>query len=164
MANPKKQVFFGTFVSSKSPKELNYRHDTLVCVDGEGKIVKVDNEGCDRDQLGQRLHELLGWKLSEVDVHIAKSGEFFFPGFVGEYSYRAFYKAYTNKSRFPCSCISVPKRGHIWKDNASGLVRKVHVSPRVQSQGLEQGASSIWLMCATNIISRNNNGGLLCDN
>lgn len=84
MANSKNKVFLGTFISSKNPKELNYHHNTLVCVDGEGKIVKVDHEGGDPDQLGTSLSELMGWKLSEVDVHIAKPGEFFFPGFVGE--------------------------------------------------------------------------------
>lgn len=99
MANSKKKVFFGTFISSKDPKELNYHHDSIVCVDGEGKIIKVDNEGCDRGQLGLRLRELMGWELSEVDVHIAKPGEFFFPGFVGEYPVHRehVYKTYTNK-------------------------------------------------------------------
>lgn len=84
MAGQKKQVFVGTFISSKNPKELNYNHDRLVCVDEEGKIVKVDTEGGSADQIEERLAKLLNWKLSEVDVHIAKPGEFFFPGFVGE--------------------------------------------------------------------------------
>lgn len=91
MANSKKKVFFGTFISSKDPKELNYHHDSIVCVDGEGKIIKVDNEGCDRGQLGLRLRELLGWELSEVDVHIAKPGEFFFPGFVDSHVHASQY-------------------------------------------------------------------------
>lgn len=84
MAGPKKQVFVGTFISSKSPKELDYQHDTIVCVDGEGRIVKVDTEGGSTEQIGKRLRETLNWELSDVDVHIAKPGQFFFPGFVGE--------------------------------------------------------------------------------
>lgn len=101
MANSKKKVFLGTFVSSKSPKELDYYHDTLVCVDEEGKIVKVDHEGGDAERIGERLSETLGWKLSEVDVHVAKPGEFFFPGFVGEYHIRPCQEVCTNKPQTP---------------------------------------------------------------
>ncbi|KAF4471690.1 guanine deaminase [Fusarium albosuccineum] len=82
MTGLRKQVFVGTFISSKSPNELNYLHDALVCVDGEGRIVKVDNECGSASEVEKRLLKTLGWKLSEVDIHVAQPGQFFFPGFI----------------------------------------------------------------------------------
>ncbi|KAF4966191.1 hypothetical protein FSARC_6075 [Fusarium sarcochroum] len=91
MAGLKKQVFVGTFISSKSPKELNYHHNALVCVDGEGRIVKVDTEGGSTDQIEKRLLRILDWQVSEVDIHIAKPGEFFFPGFIDSHVHASQY-------------------------------------------------------------------------
>ncbi|KAF4998352.1 hypothetical protein FGRMN_3232 [Fusarium graminum] len=91
MAVSKKQAFVGTFISSKNPKELNYHHDSLVCVDEEGRIVKVDTEGVSQDQIGDRLLKTLGWELSEVNLYIAKPGEFFFPGFVDSHVHASQY-------------------------------------------------------------------------
>ncbi|KAJ4270512.1 hypothetical protein NW762_002199 [Fusarium torreyae] len=91
MAGLKKQVFIGTFISSKNPKELNYHHNALICVDGEGRIVKVDTEGGNTDHIEKRLLKVLGWELSEVDIHIAKPGEFFFPGFIDSHVHASQY-------------------------------------------------------------------------
>lgn len=84
MTGLKKQVFAGTFISSKSPQELNYLHNAVICVDGEGRIVRVDKEPGSVSKLENTL-KTLGWAASEVDIHVAQPGQFFFPGFIGEF-------------------------------------------------------------------------------
>ncbi|KAF4982745.1 hypothetical protein FZEAL_1698 [Fusarium zealandicum] len=82
MAGLKKQVFIGTFISSNDSRNLDYLHNTVICVDGEGRIVRVDKEHGTSDQPEETLLRSLGWELSEVDIHVAKPGQFFFPGFI----------------------------------------------------------------------------------
>ncbi|KAM6515870.1 hypothetical protein FALCPG4_014076 [Fusarium falciforme] len=81
MTGLRKQVFAGTFISSKSPQELNYLHNALICVDGEGRIARVDKEPGSVSKLEKTL-KTLGWAASEVDIHVAQPGQFFFPGFI----------------------------------------------------------------------------------
>ncbi|KAF7546586.1 hypothetical protein G7Z17_g8333 [Cylindrodendrum hubeiense] len=82
MPGLRKQIFLGTFISSKSRQELQYLHDAAVCVDSHGKIVKVDVDCTSAELIDDRLLNKLGWEKSEVDVHVAKPGQFFFPGFI----------------------------------------------------------------------------------
>ncbi|ORY65188.1 guanine deaminase [Pseudomassariella vexata] len=79
--NAKKQAFVGTFVHSKKLDELEYLHDTVVCVDPSGKIVAVERE-CDAKKAEQILFAKLGWDAADVQVHVCKEGQFFFPGFI----------------------------------------------------------------------------------
>ncbi|KAM0438811.1 hypothetical protein ACHAPT_001571 [Fusarium lateritium] len=81
MTGLRKQVFVGTFISSKSPQELNYLHNAVICVDGEGRIARVDKEPGSVSKLEKTL-KLLGWAPSEVEIHVAQPGQFFFPGFI----------------------------------------------------------------------------------
>ncbi|OLN97382.1 putative guanine deaminase 1 [Colletotrichum chlorophyti] len=74
-------LFLGTFVHSKTRERLEYLHDAAVCVDSEGTIVAVE-EGCDRGKAEAELIPRLGWTTGEVDVHVGKDGQFFFPGFI----------------------------------------------------------------------------------
>ncbi|KAL6860487.1 hypothetical protein ACO1O0_004515 [Amphichorda felina] len=76
----RRQVFVGTFVHSKSRTELDYLHDSVVCVDEHGVIVKVER-GCGAEATTALL-ESLGWPEAEVDVVACKEGQFFFPGFI----------------------------------------------------------------------------------
>ncbi|KAM5348440.1 hypothetical protein ACJ41O_008264 [Fusarium nematophilum] len=75
MAGLKKQVFVGTFIYSKSAKELKYLHNTAVYVDSDGKIVKVDQESGNGDQVEIKQLNKLGWDLSEVDLRVAQPGQ-----------------------------------------------------------------------------------------
>ena len=77
----RRQVFLGTFIHSKSRTELDYLHDSAVCVDEHGVIVKVER-GCGVETVTPLL-ESLGWSEAEVDVVTCKEGQFFFPGFIG---------------------------------------------------------------------------------
>ncbi|KFH44574.1 guanine deaminase-like protein [Hapsidospora chrysogenum ATCC 11550] len=89
----RRQVFLGTFIHSRSRTELEYLHDSAVCVDEHGVIVKVERGGCGGSGSGSgsgsgdttsssRLLQSLGWSEGEVDVVACREGEFFFPGFI----------------------------------------------------------------------------------
>jgi hypothetical protein len=83
-AAPAHQIFLGTFVHSRSREELAYLHNTAVLVDSSGTIVAVE-EDCDKTKAKQVATQRLGWQLSGVTIISAKEGQFFFPGFIGQY-------------------------------------------------------------------------------
>jgi guanine deaminase len=76
-------VFLGTFIHSKSLEELEFLHDTAVCVDYKGTIVAIE-PGFDQSKAEEVLFPKLGWTKAAVTVNIAKPGQFYFPGFIGE--------------------------------------------------------------------------------
>ncbi|KAF6803312.1 guanine deaminase [Colletotrichum musicola] len=76
------QLFLGTFVHSRTKEELEYLHDTAVCVDAAGTIVAVEGECGSLARAEEVLFPRLGWTRGEVQTHEAKEGEFFFPGFI----------------------------------------------------------------------------------
>ena len=78
------QVFVGTVIHCKSRTELEFMHDTAVAVDAKGKIVAVVTGDGDVSTAKEKLLGQLGWREAEVDLHTAKPGQFFFPGFIGE--------------------------------------------------------------------------------
>lgn len=85
MAPPRrKQIFYGTFISSKSRNELEFWHDTALYVDEEGKIVKKSKFQRHEFDNEPSVWTCMGWQRDEVDISIAKEGQFFFPGFIGE--------------------------------------------------------------------------------
>ncbi|KAI0914669.1 guanine deaminase [Ustulina deusta] len=76
------QVFFGTFIHSKSLGELEYLHNTAVCVDTSGKIVAVEAD-CNLQKAVETLYDRLGWSPDDVVITEARDKrEFFFPGFI----------------------------------------------------------------------------------
>ncbi|TGJ80116.1 hypothetical protein E0Z10_g8649 [Xylaria hypoxylon] len=78
----KNQVFLGTFIHSKSLGELEYLHNTAVCVDASGKIVAIETN-CNQQKAVETLYARLGWSLDNVSVTLTRDGrQFFFPGFV----------------------------------------------------------------------------------
>ncbi len=79
--NQKDQLFIGTFIHSKKLNELEFLHDTAVCVDKSGKIVAVEPQ-CDLDKARETLYPKFGWGAADVDVTVAKEGQFFFPRFI----------------------------------------------------------------------------------
>lgn len=82
---PKNKLFLGSFVHSKLLDELEYLHNTVVCVDKSGTIVAVERE-CDEAKARSTLFPRLGWDVADVEVVSAADGQFFFPGFVGMFS------------------------------------------------------------------------------
>ncbi len=78
------QLFLGTFIHSKSLAELEYLHDTAVCVDAAGKIVAVEPQ-CDLKKAEEVVFPRLGWSAGSVTVHKCKDGQFYFPGFIGQF-------------------------------------------------------------------------------
>ncbi|RYO89626.1 hypothetical protein DL764_008546 [Monosporascus ibericus] len=75
------QIFIGTFIHSKKLDELEYLHDTAICVDKTGKIIAIEPQ-CDQKKAEMSLYPTLGWSAADVAVTIAKDGQFFFPGFI----------------------------------------------------------------------------------
>ncbi|KAF4846508.1 putative guanine deaminase [Colletotrichum siamense] len=75
------QLFLGTFIHSKTREELDYLHDTAICVDATGTIVAVEKCGS-RAEAEEVLFPRLGWEKGDVKVHVGKEGQFFFPGFI----------------------------------------------------------------------------------
>jgi len=82
MAANKRTLFLGTFIHSKSLNELEYLHDTAICVDKRGVIVGIE-KGVDEKKAEEILFAKLGWKRDDVEVKVARDGEFYFPGFIG---------------------------------------------------------------------------------
>jgi guanine deaminase len=85
MAATTKKLFLGSFVHSKALDELEYLHNTAVCVDESGTIVAVEEE-CDEAKAKETVLPRLGWGEADVEVVKAKDSQFFFPGFIGERS------------------------------------------------------------------------------
>ena len=84
-----RSLFLGSFIHSKSLDELEYLHDTAICVDQNGVIVAVE-PGYNLSKAEEVLFPKLGWKKEEVSVKVAKEGQFFFPGFIGLSHYCSF--------------------------------------------------------------------------
>ncbi|KAI0022559.1 guanine deaminase [Xylariomycetidae sp. FL0641] len=81
VAGMQNQLFLGTFVHSKKLDELEYLHNTAICVDTAGQIVAVEAE-CDQGRAESLLYPKLGWDKETVRVTVTKKGQFFFPGFI----------------------------------------------------------------------------------
>lgn len=78
-------VAVGTFVHSQTRQELEFLHNTVICVDGHGKIAKID-KAAEQEDVQAKAHaaiDELGWKREEVDWHVCETGQYFFPGFIG---------------------------------------------------------------------------------
>ena len=84
---PKRLVVTGTFVHSRSRQELEFMHNTVVCVDGNGKIVAIENasDGNRLEEMALAVIDKLGWDSKDDDIvwHTCEPGQFFFPGFIG---------------------------------------------------------------------------------
>ncbi|GAP85986.1 putative guanine deaminase [Rosellinia necatrix] len=78
---PRNQVFLGTFVHSKTLGELEYLHNTAICVDASGKITAVE-ANCDQQKALETLYAKLGWSPDDLAITVARDGQFFFPGFI----------------------------------------------------------------------------------
>ncbi|KAI0008928.1 guanine deaminase [Xylariaceae sp. FL0662B] len=79
--NKKNQLFLGTFIYSKKLGELQYLHNSAVCVDKSGKIVAIEQK-YDRAKAEETLYSQLGWTADDVVVITGQDGQFFFPGFI----------------------------------------------------------------------------------
>lgn len=79
----KNQLFLGSFVHSKALNELEYLHNAAVCVYKTGVIVAVEKD-CDEATARTTLLPRLGWPEDDLQVTIARDGQFFFPGFIGQ--------------------------------------------------------------------------------
>lgn len=80
------QILLGTFIHSKSRRQLEYLHHAAVAVDGQGMICAVvqSREGVEDPR--EEVLKVMGWtdkEEEEVDVVQCREGEFFFPGFIG---------------------------------------------------------------------------------
>ncbi|KAI0539311.1 guanine deaminase [Xylaria digitata] len=122
----KNQVFFGTFIHSKSLNELEYLHNAAVCVDTSGKIVAVETD-CNQQKAIETAYTRLGWSLDNVSVTLARAGQFFFPGFVDTHIHASQYPNvgifgkstlldWLNKYTFPmeASLSSLPKARRVY--------------------------------------------------
>lgn len=85
MSPQRKLLLLGTFVHSKTQQHLEFLHNAGVAVDEQGKIAAIERDVADVGEAKARLVQQLGWNEAEVDVTVAGEGQFFFPGFVGEF-------------------------------------------------------------------------------
>jgi guanine deaminase len=87
MSPQRKLLLLGTFVHSRTQQDLEFLHNAGIAVDAEGKIAAVERDAAAADvsETKARLLKRLGWNEAEVDVTVAAEGQFFFPGFVGEF-------------------------------------------------------------------------------
>jgi guanine deaminase len=76
----------GSFVHSKSLDQLEFLHEAAVFVDEKGVIVALEQK-CTQKQATENILPKLGWSSGDVSIRIAKPGQFFFPGFIGQSSY-----------------------------------------------------------------------------
>ncbi|KAK5636544.1 hypothetical protein RRF57_012256 [Xylaria bambusicola] len=87
----KNQVFFGTFVHAKHLGELEFLHNTAVCVDTSGKIVAVE-PNCNQQKTVEALYARLRWSLEDTSVTLGWDKRlFFFPGFVDTHAHASQY-------------------------------------------------------------------------
>lgn len=77
------QLLLGTFVHSKSRRELDVFHNSAVVVDAHGKIVAVERECASIEAAKTQALAKLGWDANDVEIHTTKESQFFFPGFIG---------------------------------------------------------------------------------
>ncbi|CZT46583.1 related to guanine deaminase [Rhynchosporium secalis] len=80
-ASSPKTLFLGSFVHSKSLGELDFLHDSAVCVDEKGVIVALEKD-CDQKLIEENVFPKLGWTANEVTIRTSRPGQFFFPGFI----------------------------------------------------------------------------------
>ncbi|KAK2629629.1 hypothetical protein QTJ16_000449 [Diplocarpon rosae] len=80
-SNTQNTLFLGSFVHSKSLGELEFLHDSALCVDRKGVIVAFE-KNCDRTTVEKNIFPKLGWTVSLVSVRSSRPRQFFFPGFV----------------------------------------------------------------------------------
>ncbi|KAI9050491.1 hypothetical protein LZ554_005654 [Drepanopeziza brunnea f. sp. 'monogermtubi'] len=76
-----KTLFLGSFVHSKTLGNLEFLHDSAVCVDEKGLIVAIERD-CDQKKVQETVLPRLGWTAGEISVRASQRGQFFFPGFV----------------------------------------------------------------------------------
>lgn len=77
-----KTLFLGSFVHSKDLANLEFLHDSAVCVDETGVIVALERD-CGRKTAEDTVLPKLGWTVDEIQIRAAQPGQFFFPGFIG---------------------------------------------------------------------------------
>lgn len=79
------QLLLGTFVHSKSRRELDIVHNAAIAVDTNGKIAAVQRECGSVEAAKEQALNKLGWNATDIDIYVCRDGQFFFPGFIGEY-------------------------------------------------------------------------------
>ncbi|KAI1764569.1 guanine deaminase [Hypoxylon sp. FL1150] len=120
------QIFLGTFIHSVKLGELEYLHDTAVCVDKDGRIVAVEPQ-CDLKNIKETMCQKLSWEPHDLAITITKEGQFFFPGFVDTHIHAPQYPNagifgkstlldWLNKYTFPmeASLESLPKARRVY--------------------------------------------------
>lgn len=103
-----RQILLGTFIHSKSRTELEYMHNAAVAVNSHGTIAAVALECDSLENAKEKVLRETGWSDEEDDnddegeIHVvqcAGEGQFFFPGFVGQYF------KFLQTTRFVSSCL-----------------------------------------------------------
>jgi guanine deaminase len=82
----RRQLFLGTFVHSKSKTELEYLHDAVVAVNEQGVILSISSNCKDLSAAAHAAREAAHWEENSVDTYKCQDGQFFFPGFIGEFN------------------------------------------------------------------------------
>jgi hypothetical protein len=126
-----KSLFLGNFVHSKSLDELEFLHETAVCVDDKGVIVAIEKVG-DQKKAEETLFPKLGWIVGEVSVRIAKPGQFFFPGFIGLFP-SPIIDLLLIMLRYSYPCLPISQCRNLWQDHSPRLAEHLHLSYGKQS-------------------------------
>jgi guanine deaminase len=107
-----KSLFLGSFIHSKGLDELEFLHETAICVDDRGVIVAIQ-KARDQKAAEETLFPQLGWTVGKVSVRIAKPGQFFFPGFIGLCT-SPIIELLLILSRYSYPCLSVSQCRNLW--------------------------------------------------
>ncbi|KAM7198598.1 Metallo-dependent hydrolase [Naviculisporaceae sp. PSN 640] len=76
------QLFYGSFIYSKTLDELEYLHDAILAVNSEGKIIAIERECGGKDKALGKIGQRLGGDVSGLKIFATSEGQFFFPGFI----------------------------------------------------------------------------------
>lgn len=152
-----KQLFLGTFIHSKTAEALEYLEETAVAVDATGRIVAIEGQCGSQQQAESRIYPRLGWTASDIVVHAAGPGQFFFPGFIDTHIHAPqfpnsglFGKStlldWLNKYTFPmeASLAALPKARRVYR----------HVVARTLAHGTTTAAYYATIdVAATNLLA-----------
>lgn len=161
-SSSQKTLFLGSFVHCKSLGELEFLHDSAVCVDEKGIIVAFE-KGCDQKKVEETVYPKLGWTAGEVTVRTSQPGQFFFPGFIGLLSHSSIYLILCQpNSRYPYPRITVSQRRNLRQEHPPRLAEHLHVPHGEQLIGRRKSKESLQPCDRTNPLPRNDHRILLC--
>lgn len=158
----KNSLFLGTFIHSKGLDVLEYLHNTALFVNEKGTIVHIEPD-CGQEKAEKTIFPTLGWTIGEINITIAKEGQFFFPGFIGLYSHlKSDESIELTETRHAHPRLPIPQRWYLRKIHPLGLAQHLHLPHGSLALLSPQSAKSLLPRHPTHTLQRHNHRILLC--